>query len=121
MLIQAIRPFFRSHRSPVLLSTTSFRLGRQTSLIYTRQQSGMATTAESLNKEIAEQTALFNDLRKQQADPAALDEVKKRLGELKRSLASIPGVKDADKKRERLLLKTAKVRHYYIILIRCFE
>lgn len=72
----------------------------------------MATTAESLNREIVQQTALFNDLRKQQADASAVEEVKKKLGELKRSLAQLSGGKDSGKKKDRLLLKTAKVRHY---------
>jgi len=66
----------------------------------------------SINQEIAQQTALLNELRLNRADAAAVDEVKKKLGELKRSLASLNsggGAKDAGKKKERLLLKTAKV------------
>ena len=69
-------------------------------------------TAESIAQEIAQQTALFNDLRKQQAEASAVDEVKKKLGELKRSLAALTGEssKDGGKKKERILLKTPKVR-----------
>ncbi|KIP04936.1 hypothetical protein PHLGIDRAFT_31128 [Phlebiopsis gigantea 11061_1 CR5-6] len=60
--------------------------------------------------EIAQQTTLFNDLRKQQADASAVDEVKKKLGELKRALAALTGEssKDGGKKKERILLKTPK-------------
>jgi histidyl-tRNA synthetase len=69
-------------------------------------------SAESINQEIAQQTALFNTLRLEKADPAAVDEAKKKLSELKKSLALLGGAgggKDAGKKRERLLLKTGKV------------
>lgn len=71
------------------------------------------STAEELNHEIAAQSALLNDLRKQQADAAAVEDVKKRLGELKRALGQLAGgsSKDAGKKKERILLKTPKVRH----------
>ena len=69
-------------------------------------------TAESLNQEIAQQTTLFNELRLQNAEPSAIEETKKKLGELKKSLGALTkaagGGKDA-KKKERLLLKTAKV------------
>jgi histidyl-tRNA synthetase len=69
-------------------------------------------TAESLNQEIAQQTTLFNELRLQNAEPSAIEEIKKKLGELKKSLGALTkaagGGKDA-KKKERLLLKTAKV------------
>ncbi|KAH7911615.1 hypothetical protein BJ138DRAFT_1113052 [Hygrophoropsis aurantiaca] len=70
----------------------------------------MATT-EDINHEITQQSALLADLRSQNADATAIDEAKKRLGELKKSLAAIGaagGSKDAAKKKERLLLKTAK-------------
>ena len=69
---------------------------------------------DTVNQEIARQTSLLNDLRLKQAEPAVLDEVKKKLGELKRSLATLnsaAGGKDAAKRRERLLLKTAKVNN----------
>ncbi|KAJ6520547.1 hypothetical protein C8R45DRAFT_63285 [Mycena sanguinolenta] len=66
---------------------------------------------ESISEQITNQTALFNQLRLQNAEPSMIDEAKKKLGELKKSLAlskgsdgSTPGAK----KRERLLLKTAK-------------
>lgn len=78
----------------------------------------MATvTAESLAKEIASQSALLAELRKQQAEEPVIEDAKQKLGELKREqgvlqaqAASSSGAKDAGKKRERLLLKTPKVR-----------
>ncbi|KAF7340903.1 Histidine--tRNA ligase, mitochondrial [Mycena sanguinolenta] len=68
---------------------------------------------ESVSEQIANQTALFNQLRLQNAEPSLIDEAKKKLGELKKSLALSKGSdgstpKDGAKKRERLLLKTAK-------------
>jgi histidyl-tRNA synthetase len=68
----------------------------------------------SINEQITLQTALLNDLRLKHADPSAVDEAKKKLGGLKKSLASLNAGgnvanKDAGKKRERMLLKTAKV------------
>jgi histidyl-tRNA synthetase len=68
---------------------------------------------ESVNQEIARQTALLNELRLSHAEPPTLEEAKMKLGELKKwfaALKSAAGGKDAGKKRERLLLKTAKVR-----------
>ena len=73
---------------------------------------------DTVNQEIARQTSLLNDLRLKQAEPSVLDDVKKKLGELKRSLAALnsaAGGKDAGKRRERLLLKTAKVTHIRIL------
>ena len=88
----------------------------------------LPTTPEALEAEIVAQTAIFNELR---LNPGAssssdsIDDVKKRLGDLKRALALAknagkekkPKDKDAaptaagqEKKKERLLLKTAKVR-----------
>lgn len=69
-------------------------------------------TAESLNQDIVQQTTLLNALRLQNAEDSAVEEAKKKLGELKKSLGALTkaagGGKDA-KKKERLLLKTAKV------------
>lgn len=69
-------------------------------------------TIESLNAEIAQQNTLCQTLVKQNGEPSALEEAKKKLGELKKSLGVLNkaagGGKDA-KKKERLLLKTAKV------------
>ncbi|KAI9000683.1 histidyl-tRNA synthetase [Trametes punicea] len=69
---------------------------------------------DTLASEIAAQSALLNDLRKQQADPALVEETKKKLGELKRNLALLQntgsggsGAKEG-KKKERMLLKTPK-------------
>jgi len=71
----------------------------------------MVASVDTLNAELAQQTELFNKLRIANSDPATLEESRKRLGEIKRELASLkPGGKDA-KKKERLLLKTPKVRH----------
>jgi histidyl-tRNA synthetase len=74
-------------------------------------------TVESLNQEIAQQTALFIELRQQTVDPSVVEEAKKKLGELKKSLGVLTkatgGSKDL-KKKERLLLKTAKVSAYTI-------
>ncbi len=69
-------------------------------------------TLEQLTQEIAETTALFNKLRDEKTDPALLDETKKRLGELKKSQAVLKNAASGGKevkKKERLLLKTAKV------------
>ncbi|KAI4517014.1 histidyl-tRNA synthetase [Schizophyllum commune Loenen D] len=66
---------------------------------------------DALKEEIDKQQTLFNDLRAQKADAATLDEAKKRLADLKKQLGqskAAAGVKDGGKKRERLLLKTAK-------------
>jgi hypothetical protein len=71
----------------------------------------MVSSVDALNAQLAQQTELFNKLRIENSDPVALEESRKRLGEIKRELASLkPGGKDA-KKKERLLLKTPKVRH----------
>lgn len=71
----------------------------------------MVTSVDALNAELAQQTELFNKLRIANSDPATLEESRKRLGEIKRELASLkPGGKDA-KKKGRLLLKTPKVRN----------
>ncbi|KAJ7083367.1 hypothetical protein B0H15DRAFT_850754 [Mycena belliarum] len=75
-------------------------------------------TSTSIPEQIANQTALFNELRSQpNAEPSQIEEAKKKLGELKKALAlskgsdgapAATGSKEAPKKRERLLLKTAK-------------
>lgn len=70
------------------------------------------TTEPAGSLDIAQATAALNDLRLQNADAASIDAAKKRLGELKKTMAAIAsagGSKDAGKKKERLLLKTAKV------------
>lgn len=71
---------------------------------------------EQLEQEIAQQKALFNDLRSQHAAGSPeLEEAKKKLGELQKALALSKSKGDASKdaaggkKKERLLLKTAKV------------
>ncbi|KAJ7894552.1 hypothetical protein B0H13DRAFT_1719217 [Mycena leptocephala] len=91
-----------SHRLPLL------RLARR---------SLSMASIESIQEQITNQTALFNQLRLQNAETSVIDEAKKKLGELKKSLALSKGSdssaaagvpKDGAKKRERLLLKTAK-------------
>lgn len=83
--------------------------------------------SSSLSTAIAEQTARLNELRLQKdVDNAAVEDTKKKLGELKKALGAInkanalaaasskqsPSTATASdgKKRERVLLKTAKVR-----------
>ncbi|KIK68467.1 hypothetical protein GYMLUDRAFT_54097 [Collybiopsis luxurians FD-317 M1] len=80
----------------------------------------MASSIETLEREIDSQTALFNQLRLSGSDPAGLEEVRKKLGELKKSFGQAKvkakaaadgtaGSKDAsEKKKDRILLKTAK-------------
>jgi histidyl-tRNA synthetase len=71
----------------------------------------MVASVDTLNAELVQQTELFHKLRIANSDPAALEESRKRLGEIKKELASLKqGGKEA-KKKERLLLKTPKVRH----------
>ena len=72
-------------------------------------------TLQELDAAIAEQSALFNQL-KAKADPtgaAELEAARVKLGELKKSrgaLLQAAGAGSKDKKKERLLLKTAKAR-----------
>lgn len=77
-----------------------------------RYISNMATE-ESLGQDIVQQSALVNRLKAEGADASVFDEARKRLGELKKSLQQLKitsgGGKDAGKKKDRLLLKTAKV------------
>ncbi|KAF9268691.1 histidyl-tRNA synthetase [Marasmius fiardii PR-910] len=68
-----------------------------------------------MEEELAAQNAKYNDLRlNPDTDPVALEQVRKKLGELKKTIgqakAAAGGGKDVEKKkeRERLLLKTAK-------------
>ena len=103
-MLLAARVLRSSHRSSTL---------RILSISFGSCSMSMAT-AESLNQEIAQQTTLFNELRLQNGDPSTVEEVKKKLGELKKSLGALMkaagGSKDT-KKKERLLLKTAKVSY----------
>jgi histidyl-tRNA synthetase len=70
----------------------------------------MASSTETIQQQIDQQTLLFNDLRKQNAAPTLIDEAKKKLGDLKKSLPPKGSKDSGGKKRERLMLKTAKVR-----------
>ncbi|KAG1750296.1 hypothetical protein EDD22DRAFT_916582 [Suillus occidentalis] len=97
------RTFCRSYRL-----TTNFRTLIPKS-IGTRTMA--SETSDSLTAEITQATGTLNDLRLQNADVASIDAAKKRLGELKKAMAAINsagGSRDAGKKKERLLLKTAK-------------
>jgi hypothetical protein len=87
----------------------------------------MDMDATAINAAITEQSAIFNTLRLQKdADPNALEDAKKKLAELKKKLGELnkqakakpagaaSGSKEGEaaadaKKRERMLLKTAKV------------
>src|ERR1700754_2623855 len=99
------RVTLRIHRLPPSFTRPrTFRLSTMASL-------------QSLEEELAMQNKKYNDLRlKPDTDPATLEQVWKKLGELKKTIgqarAAPGGGKDAEKKkeRERLLLKTAKVR-----------
>jgi hypothetical protein len=71
-------------------------------------------TLETLNAELSQQTELFNRLRVDGSEPEQLEETKKRLQDLKKQIGALKSAggaagKDA-KKKERLLLKTPKVR-----------
>ena len=73
------------------------------------------STVESLSEEISQLSIRLNDLRKQNAEASIVEETKKRLGELKRTLAQQSGAsKDGGKKKERILLKTPKARCVHI-------
>ena len=98
---------FRPHRSLRLLRALHIQ---SQSSPRTRQHNVMSPTAEELSQQVAQQSALLNDLRKQEANATALEEAKKRLGELKRALGHLTaGPKEDGKKKERILLKTPKV------------
>ncbi|KAI6031131.1 hypothetical protein PISMIDRAFT_671754 [Pisolithus microcarpus 441] len=77
------------------------------------------STADALSAEITKQTALVNELRLQNSDPAELDAARRELGKLKQRFGAVtktndpaangaPANREEGKKRERLLLKTAK-------------
>ena len=87
-------------------------------------------SVQELEADIAAQKAIFNDLR---AQGAPLEEAKKRLGDLQKTLALVKGagkekekkaegsgqhqVDGQPKKKERLLLKTAKVKSCLVCLL----
>ena len=90
-------------------------------------------SVQELEADIAAQKAIFNDLR---AQGAPLEEAKKQLGDLQKTLALVKGagkekekkaegssggqhqVDGQPKKKERLLLKTAKV---LVCLLSCTD
>ena len=62
---------------------------------------------QALNEEIAQLSSQLTDLRKQNAEASIVEEVKKKLGELKKTVAMQTGAsKDSGKKKERILLKS---------------
>lgn len=65
----------------------------------------------SQQRDIESQKTLLASLKKDDADQQAIEDAKKHLGELQRALALAKGKSSGaeGKKRERLLLKTAKV------------
>ena len=86
-------------------------------------------SVQELEADIVAQKAIFNDLR---AQGAPLEEAKKRLGDLQKTLALVKGagkekekksegsggqhqVDGQPKKKERLLLKTAKVKSFSFV------
>lgn len=80
----------------------------------------MATTEASLAQSIEEQSVLVTKLKADNADAVSIEDARKRLAELKKSLnllklAATSG-KDTGKKKERLLLKTAKVRKGFVCM-----
>ena len=81
----------------------------------------MAATEESLTQEISEQSTLVAKLKSDSSAVVALEEAKKKLAELKKNLNlmknAASGGRDAGKKKERLLLKTAKVRPNWLNLL----
>lgn len=109
MLVLAVRAAFRAHRSPFLSSPGLVR----------SLQTMAAIEIDAIQLELDQHRTLFNDLRKQNASSDILDQAKKKLGDLQKSLALAKGAagsKDAGKKRERLMLKTAKVLGYNALL-----
>jgi hypothetical protein len=76
----------------------------------------MESNMDSLQQEIKQQTERFNDLRKLNVAAERIREAREKLSDLKRlhalSKGADAGKDSGGKKRERLLLKTAKVRRY---------
>lgn len=107
-LEQFCRMLFLSGFSSKVHRLPAFRL------LQTTARFRSMSTIESVTEEIAKQKTLFNDLRLNNAEPSAVDEAKKKLGELQKTLGAMSkasgGHKDAGKKKERLLLKTGKAR-----------
>lgn len=69
-------------------------------------------TEESINQEILAQSALVKKLQTVSAETSVVDGARQKLGEMKKNLQLLrnaSGTQDTGKKKERLLLKTAKV------------
>ncbi|KAF5336133.1 hypothetical protein D9611_006310 [Ephemerocybe angulata] len=117
------RTLSKSHPKSTRYITT---IPPQNNLNTITMSSAIPTTPEALEAEIAVQTTRFNELRlntdKSVATPEALNDAKKKLAELKKALGvakaagkerpkkdvAVAGEKADEKKKERLLLKTAK-------------
>jgi hypothetical protein len=106
MLPQCTRRYLCSSHRPFSWSWSTSRCAHQ------------MATKESLEADITRASARFTDLRKQNAEPALVEEARIKLGELRKSLALLNGAgggKAADKRKDRMLLKTAKVRQLYVL------
>jgi histidyl-tRNA synthetase len=71
------------------------------------------TELDALNQSIRDQSALLKTLRDQRAEQTSIDEAHNKLGEMRRALGQLSSAgKERDKadgkKKDRLLLKTAK-------------
>ncbi|KAI0714757.1 histidyl-tRNA synthetase [Earliella scabrosa] len=117
----ALSRVHRSHRSrttstaPLSSILSGFKTTQTGHRTHARAMASAASqepTVEALAEQVAAQSALLADLRKQQADVPAVEEVKKKLGELKKTLAVLQnaaaGGAKGEKKKERMLLKTPK-------------
>lgn len=100
---QVQRIFHRFPRIPVTSLLSAKRL----------QSTIIMATVDELTQEVAQQTTLVNKLKDEKAEGSAFEDARKKLGELKKSLALLKnaasGGRETAKKKERLLLKTAKV------------
>jgi len=107
MLAQAVRACTaRPHRSIL----ASLRISHRPLIHFTTNMASISA-AQSLQDEVAQQKTLLRDLQNQKADAALLEEAKKKLGDLQRSFALLQNAMGGgSKKKERLLLKTPKVR-----------
>ena len=109
-----LSPAHRSHRFLACLAPPPANLHICTYTHVRRMASAApAQTPAALAEEVTAQSALLTELRKTQGEGPAVEEAKKKLGELKRALAlaqNASGGGGKEKKKERMLLKTAKVR-----------
>ena len=135
--MRALRfPLPRTLRIPAIRTYSAFykqRLSSRFLSIMTSTSMLSEKSVQELEADIAAQKAIFNDLR---AQGAPLEDAKKQLGDLQRTLQLIKGagkekekkpegsggqhqVDGQPKKKERLLLKTAKVKSCLVCLLSC--